>query len=385
MIAASGGAVWGLYKLFALLRGPYFRAFINPYNRDWALLCFALVAVFISSLVFFPLRKWVSKIPFQLGIWLIWLAGAYAAALLAPGFHFMLAIPLFMFMCINLFRFILTRSISEGDWKEIVLLLAASFWLVVVYSQAIALTSISLGLSLSFIPAVFVVLIFSQLHPLFSIMAPKKSWIFIVCLFILILTTAAITLKTAQFTKEEPQPYALNYMQGNEEDYGIVYAYRRLNHPWMKSFLPDTTSRFQHLGLNNVYAIQTPKTSLAVPIWRLELDQTENGLRHIKGKIFSEQCLTYMVLDSANVISFDMEGHTYKGESQDMYLSHCGPQGDGIDVKIILSPCENFGFSLIGLDYGLPAEIREIIPDQPQTLMPSYVYTRVMNRIKLAD
>ncbi|MCK5147998.1 M28 family peptidase [bacterium] len=383
MVGLSGAAVYGLYKVLAHFRGEYFNAFDNPYNRNTVLLFFSIVSILISTSIYLPLRKWTGKLPFQFGIWFVWLACGYAATVLAPGFHFMLATPLLFAMIGFLIRARFRPGESRGDWKDLGILAITSLWILIVYTQSIYLMSVSLGLSMNVVVAVFVVLLLSMLLPLIDALTGKRPWCFIAGVGCLTVIMFALSIGTAKFDDNHPQPYALNYMQDCREQSAMLYTYSKIGNAWFNEILPDTTSNFPQLGLHNVFATTLPKAPLAEPQWVLDSDNTEKGLRTIRGRIFGAQRLLFMTLDSADVHSFKMAGYKYRGPQDYVSMFHCGPRQDGVAVEIQLSPIDNFGFSLIGWKYGLPESVMEILPPAPSKLMPYRVYSRIMKRVSM--
>ena len=274
---------------------------------------------------------------------------------------------------------------KQGDGWDLLLVAVTSLWVMTLFPQAIYLISVSLGLEASFIPAVFVALLFSMVLPAVDSFTGKRAWLFPFSFLLLGGLFFILSLASARPTAATPLPYALNYTAQADSSRGWLYAYGRSGDPWVDALLPDETrGSVPSLGLSNVYMAGAPWIDLPVPAWETESDVTVDGLRTLRGRMTGTQRLLFLAMDSAEVQSVRVAGVLLEDAVTEGVLFHCGPREGGVPIEIVLSPIDQFGFNLIGLDNGLPDALMAGYPPQPEHLMPSRTYTRVVKRVRLS-
>ena len=217
----------------------------------------------------------------------IWLIICVGVAIKLEGASFFI-IPVY-FALLALFLLIRQQK------PNLILLALLTIPVLFIMPPFVKMFPVGLGLKIVFVSAVFVVLIFGFLLPVFGFFKHKKRWSYVFLCFGIILFFKAHF--NSSFTENSPKPNSLVYNLNADTNEANWATYDYVLDSWTKNFLSKTPERITNTstifsskyGTTLTYSKKAPLKALALPIIEITNDTVIENNRHFKITIIPQR------------------------------------------------------------------------------------------------
>lgn len=314
-----------------------------------------------------------------------WILICSLAAIKLQGASFFI-IPVF-FALISLFVMI---RYGKGKEVRLSLITLLCFPVLFIMSPFVKMFPVGLGLNILYISAVFIVLIFGLLIPVFGTFKHKNRWSYLMFFFAFIMFLSAHY--NSDFTKESPKPNSLVYMMDLDTKSSIWATYDDMLDDWTRNFLgddPDVASTSnQNIFASKyksgfTYTKSAPLKSILYPEIEKYDDTIIGDYRHFKISVRPQREINRIELfsDNTNLFkTFTINGvDGFKGES-DKYVftnrknnrlfGYHVANDEPLDMIISVPKDQKTTFTLYEASYNLLENNQFTIPKRAENMIP---------------
>ena len=312
----------------------------DPYNANWYLAAFALLATALFLLLSRWLRRWLTVAELAFGALAWWTIAALATAILLPGGSFLFVWPA-VFMSI-------ARLLEWRVKGHVVLQAVALFSAGLLVIPIVALISTALMMPAIAAPALVGAMLLGLAGPALALLARVR--------FALVAAAAGATCLvggalTSGFDAAHPQPYSLFLATDANAGKSYWLSVDAAPAPWVRSHMPGATQRavpelFGHGGARLWVADAAPQT-IAAPVVTVVSSRSDGPVRHLALVVSSPRAAPRIALavDGAPVLAASVEGQVLLAEPHTRWRA--GLQGFGADaVHVNLTVPNGAAFTL---------------------------------------
>ncbi|PHR73671.1 MAG: peptidase M28 [Lutibacter sp.] len=320
-------AIYG-WKLLKLIH-PQYNDILHgfTYNGHWYIFAFSVLAIAISTWTYKRYFKQYSSENLLIAPIFIWMLINIFIVLKLQGAGFFI-FPVFLALISLLV--LLTSNTSENKLIVIALL---SIPTLIVFTPLIQMFPVGLGLKMLAISAVFVVLLFGLLLPIFhQYKSIKKLHLLFLIIAIFSFVKASFM---ADYSEDRKQPTSLVYVLDSDKNEAFWASYEDKVNDYNKAYLTDepTQGSFVENATASKYYSKyklykkTDTVSLKAPIATILLDSIEGENRHIKLRIETlrnADRIELLAKDSIAFTSFIVNGEALKQPKKQSYIFDTG-------------------------------------------------------------
>ncbi len=297
------------------------------YNGHWYIFAFSVLAIAICLWIYRRYFKQYSSENLLIAPIFIWMLINLFIVLKLQGAGFFI-FPVFLVL-ISL-MVLLTSNTSENKLITIALL---SIPTLIVFTPLIQMFPVGLGLNMLVISAVFVVLIFGLLLPIFHQYKNIKKLHY---LFLMIAIFSFIKASfMADYSEDRKQPTSLVYVLDSDKNEAFWASYESKVNDYNKAYLTDEPTKgsfVENATASKYYSKyklhkKTEAVDLISPITTILLDSIEGENRHIKLRIETlrnANRIELLAKDSITFKSFIVNGEVLKQPKNQAYIFYTG-------------------------------------------------------------
>lgn len=349
LVAAACQAGWWCVRLVhpqytVMLQG-------DPYNANWYLAAFSLLATALFLLLSRWLRRWLTVAELALGALAWWTIAALATAILLPGASYPFLWP-GVFLSI---AWLLQGRIKDNAVPQAV----ALFFAMLLVIPMLALIATALMLPAIAVPAFLGAMLLGLAGPS---LAPLERVRFSLVAALAGVACLAGGALTSGFDADHPQPYSLFLATDANAGKSYWLSGDTAPAPWVRSHLPGAVHRavpglFGSTGAPLWVADAAPQT-IAAPSMTVASDSASGAVRHLALVISSPRAAPRIALaiDGAPVLAATVEGQVLLAERHARWRA--GLQGFGADpvhVNVTLPSGQAFTLRVGDVSYDLCA------------------------------
>lgn len=354
----------------------------NGHNYIWTFVWITLGICFYAYHKVFKVKNRSSLLIAPIFFWILICS---LAAIKLQGASFFI-IPVF-FALISLFVMI---RYGKGKEVRLSLITLLCFPVLFIMSPFVKMFPVGLGLNILYISAVFIVLIFGLLIPVFGTFKHKNRWSYLMFFFAFIMFLSAHY--NSDFTKESPKPNSLVYMMDLDTKSSIWATYDDMLDDWTRNFLgddPDVASTSnQNIFASKyksgfTYTKSAPLKSILYPEIEKYDDTIIGDYRHFKISVRPQREINRIELfsDNTNLFkTFTINGvDGFKGES-DKYVftnrknnrlfGYHVANDEPLDMIISVPKDQKTTFTLYEASYNLLENNQFTIPKRAENMIP---------------
>lgn len=354
----------------------------NGHNYIWTFVWITLGICFYAYHKVFKVKNRSSLLIAPIFFWIL-ICGFAAIKLQGASFFI---IPVF-FALISLFVMI---RYGKGKEVRLSLITLLCFPVLFIMSPFVKMFPVGLGLNILYISAVFIVLIFGLLIPVFGTFKHKNRWSYLMFFFAFIMFLSAHY--NSDFTKESPKPNSLVYMMDLDTKSSIWATYDDMLDDWTRNFLgddPDVASTSnQNIFASKyksgfTYTKSAPLKSILYPEIEKYDDTIIGDYRHFKISVRPQREINRIELfsDNTNLFkTFTINGvDGFKGES-DKYVftnrknnrlfGYHVANDEPLDMIISVPKDQKTTFTLYEASYNLLENNQFTIPKRAENMIP---------------
>lgn len=354
----------------------------NGHTYIWTFVWLTLGICFYAYHKVFKVKNRSSLLIAPIFFWIL-ICGFAAIKLQGASFFI---IPVF-FALISLFVMI---RYGKGKEVRLSLITLLCFPVLFIMSPFVKMFPVGLGLNILYISAVFIVLIFGLLIPVFGTFKHKNRWSYLMFFFAFIMFLSAHY--NSDFTKESPKPNSLVYMMDLDTKSSIWATYDDMLDDWTRNFLgddPDVASTSnQNIFASKyksgfTYTKSAPLKSILYPEIEKYDDTIIGDYRHFKISVRPQREINRIELfsDNTNLFkTFTINGvDGFKGES-DKYVftnrknnrlfGYHVANDEPLDMIISVPKDQKTTFTLYEASYNLLENNQFTIPKRAENMIP---------------
>lgn len=279
----------------------------NGYTYIWMFMWLTLAICFYVYHKVYKVKNRSSLLIAPLFFWI--LICGFMAIKLEGGSFFI--IPVY-FALLSLYLMI---KYGKGELK-LSLLTVLAFPMLLIFSPLIKMFPVGLGLKSLYISAIFIVMVFGLLIPVFGTFKHKNRWSYLFLFFAFI--SFIIAHFNSDFKIDRPKPNSLVYVLDEDTKTAKWATYDHVLDGWTKNFLGDDPDKVSNnnsfgskYGTGFSYTKLAPVKDLDAPIVHVYDDTIIGNSRHFKISVVPHRPIDRMELfaDGANVFeSFRVNG-----------------------------------------------------------------------------
>ena len=338
LVAGACQAAWSCVRL----AHPQYQAMLqgDPYNANWYLAAFALLATALFLLLSQFLRRWLAVAELAFGALACWTIAALATAILLPGASFLFVWPV-VFMSV---AWLLEWRFKGHAVLQVLALCAVSLLVVPI----MALIATALMLPVIAAPALVGAMLLGLAGPALALLARVRFAL------VALLAGAACLLGgalTGGFDADHPQPFSLFLATDANAGKSYWLSGETAPAPWVRSQMPGAVRRtvpglFGSTGAPLWVADAAPQT-IAAPVVTVASDQSDGPVRRLALVIRSPRAAPgiSLAIDGAPVLGATVEGQVLLAERHARWRGWL--QGFGADpVRVNLTLTSGAAFTL---------------------------------------
>ncbi|MEH6407255.1 MAG: M20/M25/M40 family metallo-hydrolase [Leeuwenhoekiella sp.] len=356
------------------------------YNGYEYITAFASLSLAITFFIYHKFYKPVQAASLSIAPLFFWLIISILVALYLPGAAFFV-IPVF-FGVISVFLIIILK---KPNLLLLTLLCAPAIFIL---THDIRDFPVGLGLKMLTASAVFTVLLFGLLLPVFSYyrIRGKLALLF----FIISIGFFVSAHLKSDFTLERPFPTSIDYVYDVDTKESYFATYNKYPDTWIKSIMGDNATATDYddeaAGKYNsffTYTAKTPHRAVAPSSIYILKDTVNNALREINFTVYPQREVNDMLLSvspKTKFTSLEFNGQIVKKEMTDKYvlndrkssrlLSYRVSDREPLEVKLTVPDTTSLNFTLYDYSYDLLENPDFNIPSRPENDMPMpFIYT----------
>ena len=249
---------------------------------------------------------------------------------------------------------------------------------------------VGLGLKLLFVSAIFVVLVFGLIIPVFGFFKHKKRWAFILFFFGIIFLFKAHF--NSGFKPETPKPNSLVYILNADDDSAIWATYDRILDSWTENFLgknPDNASSLNKYTFGSKYAsgFSSSKKALlkAIPQPKIEVsnDTIIGNFRQFnicimpqryvqRMEVFSDSTMIYKSFKINGVDAYRKDGddNVFTNRKKNRLFSYFVSDEDPLEMMITVPKDQKTTLELFEASFDLLKNNQFTIPEREPNMIP---------------
>ncbi|MCF6279032.1 MAG: M28 family peptidase [Flavobacteriaceae bacterium] len=356
------------------------------YNGHWYIVAFAILALAISSWIYKRYFNKYSSENLIVAPIFIWIIINFLIVLKLQGAGFFI-FPVFLAL-ISL-MVLLSSNTSENKTITIALL---SIPLLIVFAPLVKMFPVGLGLKMLGVSAVFVVLLFGLLLPIFyQYKSIKKLHLLFLMIAIFLFTKASFQ---SDYSEDRKQPTSLIYVLDTDKKEAFWASYESKVNNYNKAYLTDDPAKgsFVKSATASKYYSKyklhkkTEVVDLKQPITTILLDSIEGENRHIKLRIETLRNANRVELiakDSIVFNSFIVNGEALKRPKNQLYAFDTGKRknvlsyyytkpNEVIELEYVISSKVNPTLEIREVKYDLfTNQLLKVTPRKDSKMMPT--------------
>jgi hypothetical protein len=394
----TAGLTFGIWQLIYATHSQYqVMYFGRIYDAYMYLFAFIALALAINTSFFLLFKKKINTANLTLGIMIWWWLLSIATSLMMPGFSYLFTWPL-LFISIGLGIIFWKNQSKDSTWFNILITNLSIIPAVIIYTPAMYLMYQFAPTSLLVIPVVMVALLIGLLTPLIDVLISARGWWIPGLSFLLAAGLLIAGTLTADFSKENPRPNSIAYMQNVKTGKSIWFSRATKPDDWTTQFFQKdkkiTSTKFGALiplslfANKSVITVEAPTISIAPPSIEVLDDQIHGDIRKVKLLLKSNRAANLVTIDmkpseAIQSITIDQQRISKPRTSSDyLGLIYYAIPPEGIIVNLDLDPTKKINALLTDQSWDLPVipglKIRPRSEDMIP--MPNFDYGTVLVR-----
>jgi len=313
---------------------------------------------------------------------LFWIIICIVIALELKGASFFI-IPVFFAL---LAFFVLLRQ----KRPRLIIMALVSIPLLFIMSPLVKMFPVGLGLKILFVSAIFVVLIFSLLLPVFAYFKHKNRWAYL--FFFVVFFAFWKAHFNSEFTPDSPKPNSLVYTLNTDTNESKWASYDRTLDQWTKKYLGENPPKANALKNNTfgskygsgfTYTQNAELKAIARPKIEIDLDTIIGDTRHLsvcispqrkvhRMEVFSDSTNLFNAFKINGVDAFRQKDSDYVFEKRwkNRLFSYYVSNNEPLDLLISVPKSQKTTLELYEASFDLLENDSFNIPERPENMIP---------------
>lgn len=351
----------------------------DTYNSRPFMLALVMLAIAITSLLYFWLRRRVRTEDLTIGGLLLWTILMVAATVLSPNSSYIFTLPLLFSVIAGSFLFLMKEN-PRSNGRRVVVLTLSALPIIILLAPVIYVAFVAMSLNFSWLVAFFVALLLGLLIPQLDILFAHSKWLVPAGSAVVSIAFILVAALTPQFDKHHPKPNNIFYAANADTGKAVWASSDQRPDEWTSQFLSTEPQRgalteFIPDTYKGFLSKQAPAPSAGSPEIRLLGDRADGNLRTVRMLITSPQTAPVVMLylessEEVSAILVDGKRFSPKGKGQ-WWLDYYAPSKEGIEVVLELNPEKRISMRVVNLFYGLPNLAEGLFEPRAADMMPA--------------